>query len=214
MSLDKRIDTQPVASASKGRLLDAALIVIRTKGYAATTIDDVCAEAGVTKGSFFHHFKSKEDLALAAAAYFGAMADGIFGAAPYASLADPRDRLLGYVRFRKAMLDRPLPEFTCLLGTMVQETYETHPAIRRAVDKYFGEHVTMLMKDIAAAKKHYAPKAKWSAESLALFMQSVIQGAFVLAKAKHSSNVAAECLDHLQRYIETQLPLPAKPKGA
>jgi TetR/AcrR family transcriptional repressor of nem operon len=35
-------------------------------------------------------------------------------------------------------------------------------------------------------------------------MQAVIQGAFVLAKAKHGPQVAAECLSHLRRYLETQ----------
>jgi len=54
------------APNSKSKLLDAALQVIRTKSYTATTIDDICATASLTKGSFFHHFKSKEDLALAA----------------------------------------------------------------------------------------------------------------------------------------------------
>jgi TetR/AcrR family transcriptional regulator, transcriptional repressor for nem operon len=44
---------------SKEKLLDAALQVIRTKGYTATRIEDICEAAGLTKGSFFHHFKSK-----------------------------------------------------------------------------------------------------------------------------------------------------------
>ena len=69
--------------SSKTRLLDAALTVIRTKGYAATTVDDICQEAGVTKGSFFHHFKSKDELALGAADHFSERADGLFASAPY-----------------------------------------------------------------------------------------------------------------------------------
>lgn len=195
------------ASGSRRRLLDAALKVIRTRGYSATTVDDVCAAAGVTKGSFFHHFDSKEALALAAADHFAAMADSIFSAAPYRALADPRDRILGYVDFRKAMLNRTLPEFTCLLGTMVQETYETHPAIRRACRKHIASHAAMIEADVAAARELYAPTAAWSAKSLALFTQSVVQGAFVLAKAEQGAEVAVECLDHLRRYLETQLPV-------
>ena len=52
----------------------------------------------------------------------------------------------------------------------------------------------------------YAPNAPWTAESLALHMQAVIQGAFVLAKAKDGPEVAAECLRHLRRYLQTQFP--------
>ena len=191
---------------SKARILDAALRVIRTKGYSATTIDDVCATAGLTKGSFFHHFKSKDELALAATAHFAEMADGLFAAAPYRTPPDPRERVIGYVKFRKSILTGDLPEFTCLLGTLVQEAYETHPAIREACDKYISAHAALVEADIAAAKRIYAPKAKWSPASLALFTQAALQGAFILAKAKHGPQIAAECIDHLQRYIETQLP--------
>jgi TetR/AcrR family transcriptional repressor of nem operon len=190
---------------SKAKILDAALRVIRTKGYAATTVDDVCHAAGLTKGSFFHHFKSKDELALAATAHFAAMANGLFAAAPYRSLPDPRDRVIGYVEFRKSILTGELPEFTCLLGTLVQEAYETHPAIRQACDRYISEHAATVEQDLAEAKRIHAPKAKWSAASLALFTQAAIQGAFILAKAKHGPQIAVECLDHLQRYLETQL---------
>jgi TetR/AcrR family transcriptional repressor of nem operon len=191
---------------SKLKLIESSVDVIRAKGYAATTVDDICHRAGVTKGSFFHHFKSKDELALAATAHFAAMADGLFAAAPYRTLPDPRERVIGYVKFRKSILTGDLPEFTCLLGTLVQEAYETHPAIREACDKYISAHAALVEADIAAAKRIYAPKAKWSPASLALFTQAALQGAFILAKAKHGPQIAAECIDHLQRYIETQLP--------
>src|SRR6516164_5524903 len=153
---------------ARTRLLDAAMQVIRAQGYAATTVDDICRATGLTKGAFFHHFKSKEDLALAAAAHFSATAERVFGEAPYRQLADPLDRLLGYIDFRSAILARPIPEFTCLLGTMVQEAYDSHPAIRRACDAYIGAHAADVAKDIAGAKALYAPEATWSTESLAL----------------------------------------------
>ena len=91
---------------SKTKLLRVALRVIRAKGYAATTVDDICHQAGVTKGSFFHHFKSKDELALAAAAYWGTMTEGFFAAAPYHQSQDPLERLLGYVEFRSEISAR------------------------------------------------------------------------------------------------------------
>ena len=187
---------------SKTRLLDAALHVIRAKGYSATRIEDVCEAAGLTKGSFFHHFKSKEDLALGAADYWIEGTGGLFASASYHVPADPLDRLLAYVDFRKSLLMGDLPDFTCLVGTMVQETYDTHPAIREACNRSISDHAATLVPDIEEAIRQRGIQANWTAESLALYTQATIQGAFILAKAKHTREVAAECIDHLRRYLE------------
>ena len=187
---------------SKTKILDAALHVIRAKGYEATRIEDVCEAAGLTKGSFFHHFKSKEDLALAAVEYWEEMTGAFFASAPYHQPADPLDRVLAYVDFRKSILQGGLPDFTCLAGTMVQETYDTHPAIREACNRSIGDHAATLVPDIEEAMRQHGVHGDWTAESLALYTQAAIQGAFILAKAKHEPQIAAACIDHLRRYIE------------
>jgi TetR/AcrR family transcriptional regulator, transcriptional repressor for nem operon len=188
---------------SKAALLDAALSVIRAKGYAATRIEDICEAAGLTKGSFFHHFKSKEELAVEAAEHWRVATADVFAFAAYRALPDPLDRLLAYVDFRKALLKGALPEITCFAGTMIQEVYETHPVLRDACDKSINEHVASLESDIEEAMRRYRVDRPFSAGSLALYTQAVIQGAFILAKAKQDPAVAADCLDHLRRYIET-----------
>ncbi len=187
---------------SKTKLLDAALLMIRAKGYAATTVEDICRQAGVTKGSFFHHFKSKDALALSATAHWDAMTESLFASAPYHKLSNPLDRLLGYVDFRGAMLTGELPDYTCLLGTLVQEIYATHADIRTACDVGMSRHVAALTRDIEAAKKRLAPKAHWSPESVGYFMQAVLQGSFIYAKAKQSPEVVKENLAHLRRYLK------------
>ena len=187
---------------SKAKFLDAALQVIRAKGYTATRIEDVCEAAGLTKGSFFHHFKSKEELAVAAAAHFAEMADRLFESAPYQQAKDPLDKLLGYVDFRRSLLRGDLPDFTCLLGTMVQEVYETNPPIRAACERHISAHAAAVAAMVREAKSKYAPRAPWDADSLGLFTQAVLQGAFVLAKAKGGPDVAAESVAHLRRYLE------------
>lgn len=186
---------------SKTKFLNAALNVFRAKGYAATTVDDICHAAGVTKGSFFHHFKSKDDLALTTAAHWGTMTEGLFAAAPYHAFKDPLERLLGYVDFRVEILRGEAPDYTCLLGTLVQETYETHPEIRSACDKGMSKHIAFITRDVEAAKQLYAPDASWSAESVGYFIQSVLQGAFIFAKAKQGPEVVRESLAHLRRYL-------------
>jgi len=214
-----RLDTIPTSwygqsmttGDTRTKLLDAAMNVIRAQGYAGTTVDDICAVAGVSKGSFFHHFKTKDDLALGAVAHFSAMAEGLFASAPYHRAADPLDRLLGYVDFRAAILQGELAAFTCLLGTLVQETYATHPAIRAACENGMSAHIAELTRDAALAKALYAPDADWSPESLGLFMQSVLQGAFIFAKARQDMQAAHESLAHLRRYLVMLLPRP-KPR--
>ena len=191
----------PPSKDARTKLLDAALDVIRGKGFAATSVDELCRAAGVTKGAFFHHFPSKDDLGVAAAAHFGEMAEAIFAQAPYRSLADPLARVLGYVDFRREILTGELPEYTCLLGTMVQETYATHPAIRAACEREIVGHAVTLESDIAAALDAAGKGGEWTPRSLALHIQAVIQGAFVLAKATGGAQVAADSLVHLRRYL-------------
>jgi TetR/AcrR family transcriptional regulator, transcriptional repressor for nem operon len=190
------------SGGARSKLLDAAVLIIREKGYAATSVDELCASAGVTKGAFFHHFPSKNSLAVAAANHWSELSSVLFAAAPYHRCNDPLDRVLGYLDFRKEMLRGEIAEFTCLAGTMVQEVYGTHTDIRDACDESIESHAVELELDIANAIKRYRIRAPWTAKSLALHTQAVLQGAFVLAKAKGSAQVAEASIDHLRRYVE------------
>lgn len=191
--------------SAKDKILNAALGVVRSKGYSATTVEDLCEAAGVTKGAFFHHFDSKEALGVAAAEHWSTITGELFAKAPYHQKKDPLERVLGYIDFRRELIRGKIPEFTCLVGTMVQETYDSSPAIREACQQSIFGHAATLVGDIAAAKKLYAPNAAWKPESLALHTQSVLQGAFILAKAKEDESVALESVDHLRRYFELLL---------
>lgn len=195
---------------ARTKLLDAALQIIRTKGYAATTVDDLCHAAGVTKGAFFHHFKTKDDLAVAAAQYWSDTTGELFRTAPYHDHADPLDRVLGYIDFRKGLLEGEVEEFTCLVGTMVQEAFHSNPEIRAACEASISGHAKTLEADIEAARKERGIRAGWTAKSLALHTQAVLQGAFILAKAKDGAGVAAESVDHLRRYVEMLFSAPKK----
>jgi TetR/AcrR family transcriptional repressor of nem operon len=202
------------ARKSREKLLDAALHIIRTKGYASTTVDDICLQAGVTKGSFFHHFKSKDDLALAAVAHWKTLTEGFFAAAPYHLPTDPLVRLIGYLDCRAAMLTGELPDYTCLLGTLVQETYDTHPHIRAACEQALAAHVAALARDVDAAKQLYAPNAPWTPEGVGNFIQAVLQGSFIFAKAKQSPQAIRESLDHLRVYLRVLFSPDGPPHAA
>lgn len=206
--------TQTRMAPARQKLLDAAMAVIREKGYVATTVDELCARAGVAKGSFFHHFPDKEALAVAAANYWSATTSALFASAPYHAHKDPLDRVLGYIDFRRALLKGELPDFTCVVGTMVQEVYGTNPAIRDACDASISAHAEKVEADIAEAMKGRGIRAGWTAKSLALHTQAVLQGAFILAKAKGGADIAASSVDHLRRYIELLFQAPKGRKAS
>jgi TetR/AcrR family transcriptional regulator, transcriptional repressor for nem operon len=192
---------------AREKILHAALTLIRSKGFNATTVDDLCTTAGVTKGAFFHHFESKEALGVAAAEHWSKVTSGFFAEAPYHRHDDPLERVLAYIAFRRDILQGELPEFTCLVGTMAQEVHQSSRTIAAACDASISSHAATIEPDIAEAMEQRGldpagAETGWSATSLALHTQAVLQGAFILAKAKGGPAIAEESADHLARYVQ------------
>ncbi|ABI75995.1 transcriptional regulator, TetR family [Hyphomonas neptunium ATCC 15444] len=194
---------------TRDNLMEAAFKLVREKGLTATTVDEICAAAGVSKGAFFHHFKSKEELAVAAAHHWSAVTGGFFDNAPYHQPEDPLERLLGYIALRREMMDGEIADFTCFVGTMAQEAWATSPPVAAAAWDSMAEHAEKLAVDIDAAKAARGIAGDWSARSLALHIGTVTQGAFILAKASGDASIAQDSLDHLRRYIEALFEAPA-----
>lgn len=190
------------SGTARERLLAAAVKIIRQKGFAATTVDELCREAGLTKGAFFHHFASKEALGVAAADHWAAVTTALFAGAPYHAGRRALDRLLAYVDFRAALIaGRDIADFTCLVGTLAQEVHETAPAIRDAAGASIVGHAATLVPDIEAAIAECGA-TDVDAMSLALHTQAALQGGFILAKAAGRPELALESVAHLRRYIE------------
>jgi TetR/AcrR family transcriptional repressor of nem operon len=213
MTMPRRTKLNPERGDARTRLLEAARDVIRRQGYAATSVDDLCRDAGVTKGAFFHQFGSKEALGVAAADYWDQTTSAFFAAAPYHAHKNPLRRVLGYLDFRAGIIAGGIEEFTCLAGTMAQEVYGSSPAIRDACAASIFGHARTLVPDIQAAMDATGIKRPWTAESLAQHMQAVLQGAFILAKAGNDPAYARESIAHLRNYVELLFSMPRKERG-
>jgi len=192
----------PGRITARTKLIDAAHDLVRRQGYTATTVDQICAAAGVTKGAFFHHFPSKEDLGVAAAAQWTARAAPLFELPPYTRLEDPLERLLGHIDMRMAMIDGPAEGFTCFVGTMAQETFASNEALREASRESIAAYCEALAVDVQAAIDRHGIRDNITAESVAWHVQTILQGALVIAKASGDPEKARESVRHLRRYIE------------
>lgn len=196
-------DSPARSGSAREKLIEAAIATVRYKGFSATSVDEICQLAGVTKGAFFHHFASKEALAVAAAGAWTDIAEQrIFTLPDWTRITDPLDRLMGHIDFRLSMLNGPAEDFTCFVGTMVQEAYNSSDSIRAACNASITAYAERLAEDIQAAIDRYGIGFDVNALALAYHIQAVLQGAFILAKAKGSPDVARDSVLHLKRYVE------------
>lgn len=182
-------------------LLDAALTLVRKQGWAATSIDQLCRATGVTKGAFFHHFASKDALGVAAAARWTEVTAPFFAGAAYHRHVDPLDRIFGYLAFRASIAEGPIEAFTCFAGTTLQETFASSEPIREACGRSILDHAAIVAEDFREALALHRPALPVTAEGLATYTQTVLQGGFVLAKAKGDRAPLLEAIAHLRQYL-------------
>ncbi len=195
-------DLKPARGEARGALIDAAHQLVRKQGWAATSVDALCAAASVTKGAFFHHFASKEALGIAAAEQWTARAQHlIFELPDWTRIEDPLDRYLAHIDFRLAMIAGAAEDYSCFVGTMVQEAFATSDPLRAASDASITAYSERLAIDIQEAINRYGVAGGAAALGLAYHTQAVLQGAFILAKAKGDPALARDTVTHLKRYV-------------
>lgn len=188
---------------TKRKLVDAGVKLMRLRGYNATSVDDICAAAGVTKGGFFHYFKSKDEIAKAAVERFHDGKAMDFQDAPFRKLADPLDRVFGRLDFVEESVggDKSLTK-GCLIGMLAQELSFTNAKLRSACSDMFKRIAKNFETDLVEAKARYAPNASFDPKNLALFYVSIVQGSLMLAKAAESNDVMLANLEQFRQYLK------------
>ena len=189
---------------TKRKLIDAGVGLMRKQGFNATTVDNICSAAGVTKGGFFHYFKSKEDIAKAAVLRFREGKSQEFQDAPFRSLVDPLDRVFGRLDFvKEATGGMARVTKGCLIGVFAQELSFTHPEFRSACQDSFSRMARDFATDIAEAKSLHAPKAEFDPKNVAMLYVSIIQGSLMLAKSAESNTVLHENIEQFRQYLQS-----------
>ena len=209
--MSNRVTSGPVPE-TRLKLVDAGIALMRARGYNATTVDEICAAAGVTKGGFFHYFKSKDDIARAAVAHFFDDRVASYEAAPFRREKDPLDRVFGRLDYVKNTVgDKSHVTKGCLIGMFAQELSVTNPGIREVCQNFFGRMVRDFTQDLADAKAQHAPDAQFDPQMMAQFYHSIVQGSLMLSKIAGNNQVLHDNIEQFRNLLKFHFGLaPAK----
>jgi TetR/AcrR family transcriptional repressor of nem operon len=187
---------------TKRRLLDATMQLMLRQGFSATTVDQICAGADLTKGSFFHYFDSKDEIGEEVLDHFFEQQQQQFAGARFNALADPLEKLHGLLDFIIEGV-RSMPQMPgCLIGNFAQELAHTHPRIRSQCDDKFTRFSQLIQTMLREAKAKYCPKAGFDPEGVSLMFVSLLQGSMLLVKARQDKALLAENLEHFRSYVD------------
>ena len=192
---------------ARDKILEAAESLMLSKGYPATTVDEICELAGVSKGSFYHFFATKEELGLAVLEAFHQRNGQIVAKGAHQS-DDPVRRALALVDHLLASSGEMWGR-GCLLGTFALDIADTNPAIGKLVSEKFMEVAQNLaggMAPISADGGHpEAPTADEMAEQFIV----VVEGALVLARAHQDWSYVERALDRFRQDVHQAIGVTA-----
>jgi TetR/AcrR family transcriptional repressor of nem operon len=165
----------PRTSTADTRLLHAALELIWKNSYHATSVDEICHAAGVRKGSFYHFFPSKADLALAALEASWQDKKSLFDKL-FSPTVPPLQRIIGYFQHVAKSQRTHLKDCGCVLGCpFFGLGHEFGPQstalcirVREILDHQFLYFETAI-RDAHAHRLVHAPNARASARLLFAF---------------------------------------------
>ncbi len=173
------------------------------KGFGATTVEEICGAAGVTKGAFFHYFGSKEDLGRAVLERFCRTLESRLETGAFRHQADPLQRVYEYLEFMRRLSKEPILRDGCLLGVFSQEIAETQPRIRTLCATGYKRWADGIRRLLDEARAAYRPATAIDTQSLAMHLIASLEGALLLARATRDKAVLEENIRHCRRYLES-----------
>jgi TetR/AcrR family transcriptional regulator, transcriptional repressor for nem operon len=181
------------------KILDAAKVLMLSKGYPATTVDGICKKAEVSKGSFYHFFASKEDLGVALLEwYYQRESENMF-IGKFNDVKDPTQRMFEFVDH----MEKNSKKFWgngCLLTNLGMEMVETNPKIQAEVSGIFKKLELRLQKLFAPSTGKKS--AKGSPSELTEQFIVMLEGAIVLARIHKDWSIVNRGMKNFKNHLK------------
>jgi TetR/AcrR family transcriptional regulator, transcriptional repressor for nem operon len=193
-------------TANRERILDAAQRLVLERGFAATSIDAVLTEASTSKGGFFHHFRSKNDLGLALLERYAAADKRLleeFMAAAEAETEDPAEQLVAFVRrFEQVAAELAPTQPGCLFVSFIYESQLAGHGSGNLIADSIRDWRKRLLEKLEAAARLHPPATSVDLAALADHVFTVFEGGFILTRAMNEPAHLPAQLAHVRHYLE------------
>jgi TetR/AcrR family transcriptional repressor of nem operon len=172
--------------ATREQILAAAERLMLEHGYAATSLDDILAETGLTKGAFFYHFRGKVDLARAMIQRYSdndqKFFRGLVEAAESRS-SDPLESVLIFLTLFEEHFRADTELSGCVFATYSYESGQFDPEVLRLVAQGFIDWKNIYRDKFAKLIAIRPPRLPATADDLASTIAAIVQGGFILARS-------------------------------
>ena len=193
--------------ATRAKIIDAAMDLSLRQGHAATSIDEVIEESGITKGSFFYHFPSKKHLAIALIENFSAAEIQVFEEnfnKANKLTNDPLQQLLIFVGLIKELHTQTEENHVgCLFASFSYENQLQDEELQKIASKTLLQWKVTLSDKIKEIIKRYPPNQPVAPDDLADMFLVTLQGAYVLTRIMKNPNFVQLHLELYKTFLES-----------
>jgi TetR/AcrR family transcriptional repressor of nem operon len=194
---------------TRRKLIEATVALVLRQGFNATTVDEICAEAGLTKGGFFHHFENKEDIGQAAVKAWGELGQSAYAGA-WKNPGEPLEEIHRLFEIMEGFTRMSEP-CVCFVGMMSQEMSGGHPGFRDACARELGVWTEMMRSRLETAKQRVKPSADFDPAEVAWLLNSIWQGSMLVAKTRQSPEMIRANLKLARSYVDSLFVNPQRP---
>lgn len=189
-------------SSTRDAIVEAATRLIQVKGYKATSLDDVLRETGVGKGSFYHFFRSKEELGHAildmiVQHFIAQTVDPCFSESAVKPMTQIRcflDRVVAAQRAGNCVGG-------CPLGNLASELSDVHEGFRSRLAEVFSAWRSRLARALEQAQQRGEARGECRPDAVAHFVVASLEGAILMTKVTKDIRVMEQCVEELKRYL-------------
>ncbi|BDG02973.1 TetR/AcrR family transcriptional regulator [Anaeromyxobacter oryzae] len=198
--------------ATRSHILQSAYRAVYEQGLSATSLDQVLARAGVTKGALYHHFAGKKELGCALVGEVLAPLILAEWVEPLRTTNDPIGALQELLRRQASLPREDVIRFGCPLNNLAQEVSSLDEELRGRLEDVFARWVGALRDALARGQGAGTVRADLDPERAARFVVGAIEGAISLAKVGRDGAVLRGSLEELAAYLGTLRPAKASRK--